>query len=298
MKKNNNEILLSASDLSNHIHCKHLTQLNKKVIDGHLEKPFFANRVLDLLRERGEDFEGSFLQTLENEGFRVVKIEKNYNEAKEKTIEAMRNGADYIYQASLSNKPWQGWADFLKKVEGKSNFGEWSYEVIDTKLSTQTRAGTILQITLYSELLSEILGEMPEKMHVKTPEGEISYRVKDYLSYYKLIKRKLGDALIVPVETYPEPCGHCDICNWWEYCNGIRRKDDHLSFIAGMGSSQIKELKAHGVETLEQMSEVALPIPFKPNRGSKQTFTKLREQARVQNESRSINQPVYEILEL
>jgi uncharacterized protein len=77
----------------------------------------------------------------------------------------------------------------LKKVEGKSNFGEWSYEVIDTKLSTQTRAGTILQITLYSELLSEILGEMPEKMHVKTPEGEISYRVKDYLSYYKLIKR-------------------------------------------------------------------------------------------------------------
>lgn len=298
MKKNNNEILLSASDLSNHIHCKHLTQLNKKVIDGHLEKPFFANRVLDLLRERGEDFEGSFLQTLENEGFRVVKIEQNYNEAKEKTIEAMRNGADYIYQACLSNKPWQGWADFLKKVEGKSNFGEWSYEVIDTKLSTQTRAGTILQITLYSELLSEILGEMPEKMHVKTPEGEISYRVKDYLSYYKLIKRKLGDALIVPVETYPEPCGHCDICNWWEYCNGIRRKDDHLSFIAGMGSSQIKELKAHGVETLEQMSEVALPIPFKPNRGSKQTFTKLREQARVQNESRSINQPVYEILEL
>ena len=85
MKKNNNEILLSASDLSNHIHCKHLTQLNKKVIDGHLEKPFFANRVLDLLRERGEDFEGSFLQTLENEGFRVVKIEQNYNEAKEKT---------------------------------------------------------------------------------------------------------------------------------------------------------------------------------------------------------------------
>lgn len=67
--------------------------------------------------------------------------------------------------------------------------------------------------------------------------------------------------MIVPVETYPEPCGHCDICNWWEYCNGIRRKDDHLSFIAGMGSSQIKELKAHGVETLEQMSEVALPIP-------------------------------------
>lgn len=49
MKKSNNEILPSASDLSNHIHCKHLTQLNKKVIDGQLEKPYFANRVLEVV---------------------------------------------------------------------------------------------------------------------------------------------------------------------------------------------------------------------------------------------------------
>lgn len=298
MKKSKNEIFLSASDLSNHIHCKHLTQLNKKVIDGHLEKPFFANRILDLLRERGDEFENSFLQKLEEDGYRVVKIDQNESGAKEKTTHAMRNGADYIYQARLSNKPWQGWADFLKKVEGKSNFGEWSYEVIDTKLSTQTRAGTILQITLYSELLTEIQGAMPEEMHVRTPDGEISYRVTDYLSYFRLTKKRLNDALIEPVETYPEPCSHCDICDWWEHCNKIRRKDDHLSFIAGMGNSQIKEVKTHGIETLDQMTELPLPIPFKPKRGSKHTFTKLREQARVQNESRSINQPVYEILEL
>ena len=41
-----------------------------------------------------------------------------------------------------------------------------------------------------------------------------------------------------------------------------------------------------------------LPIPFKPNKGSKETFTKLREQARTQNETRSLQKPIYEVIEL
>ena len=65
-----------------------------------------------------------------------------------------------------------------------------------------------------------------------------------------------------------------------------------------MGTSQIKEVKLHGVTTLQAMSELPLPISFKPNKGSKETFTKLREQARVQNETRTLQKPIYEIIEL
>ena len=65
-----------------------------------------------------------------------------------------------------------------------------------------------------------------------------------------------------------------------------------MSFIAGMGNSQIKEVKLHGITTLKVMSEIPLPIPFKPNKGSKETFTKLREQARVQNETRTSQKPI------
>ncbi len=298
MRKSNNKIIFSASDLSNHIHCKHLTNLNYEVVQGLKEKPISNNRVLDVLRERGIDFENSYLGTLESEGFSIIKIEQEDSEAKQKTIEAMLQGVDYIYQARLSNDTWQGWADFLIKVNTPSKFGDWSYEVIDTKLSTQTRAGSILQIALYSELIEEIQGALPEKMHVRTPESELSYRVNDYISYLRLIKKRLGIAVNDPIFTYPEPCSHCDICNWWEHCNKIRRQDDHLSFIAGMGTSQIKEVKQHGITTLQAMSEMPLPIPFNPTKGSKETFTKLREQARVQNETRTSHKPVYELLAL
>ena len=298
MRKSNNQIIFSASDLSNHIHCKHLTNLNYDVVQGLKEKPISNNRVLDVLRERGIDFENSYLIELEDKGHSIVKIDSEEPNARQKTIDAMRQGADYIYQARLSNDKWQGWADFLIKVTTPSELGNWSYEVIDTKLSTQTRAGTILQISLYSEIIEEIQGLLPEYMHVRTPESELSYRVNDYISYLRLTKKRLDNAINIPIATYPEPCSHSIICNWWEHCNGIRRNDDHLSFIAGMGTSQIKEVKQHGITTLQAMSEIPLPIPFKPTKGSKETFTKLREQSRVQNESRTAQKPIYELLEL
>ena len=298
MRKAHNQIIFSASDLSNHIHCKHLTNLNYDVVQGLKDKPISTNRVLDVLRERGINFENSFLSDLETKGYVIIKISQDDPEARQRTIDAMSKGVDYIYQARLSNDKWQGWADFLIKVNQPSDLGGWSYEVIDTKLSTETRAGTILQIALYSEIIAEIQGVLPENMHVRTPESEIVYRVNDYISYLRLIKKRLEIAIKTPVETYPEPCSHCDICNWWEHCNGIRRKDDHLSFIAGMGTSQIKELKLQGVATLQAMSELPLPIPFKPNKGSKETLTKLREQARVQNETRTLQKPIYELIEL
>lgn len=298
MRKSNNQVIFSSSDLSNHIHCKHLTKLNHDVLEGALEKTFNNNRVLDILRERGIEFEKTFLNSLEENGLSIIKIQQDEPNALEKTVKAMREGVDYIYQARLSNDKWQGWADFLKKVNQPSSLGKWSYEVIDTKLSTHTRAGTILQIALYSEIIEKIQGVLPEKMHVRTPDSETSYRVNDYISYLRLIKKRLDIAITGTISTYPEPCSHCDICNWWEHCNSIRRKDDHLSFIAGMGTSQIKEVKLHGITTLKVMSELPLPIPFKPNKGSKETFTKLREQARVQNETRTTQKPIYELLDL
>lgn len=298
MRKLHNQIIFSASDLSNHIHCKHLTNLNYDVVEGIKEKPISNNRVLDVLRERGIDFENSFLVELEAKGLSIVKIDPEEQNPRQKTIEAMHQGVDYIYQARLSNVKWQGWADFLIKVATPSVLGNWSYEVIDTKLSTQTRAGTILQISLYSEIIEEIQGLLPEYMHVRTPENELSYRVNDYISYLRLIKKRLDNDITTPIATYPEPCSHCDICNWWQHCNGIRIDDDHLSFIAGMGTSQIKEVKQHGITTLQAMSELPLPIPFKPTKGSKETFTKLREQARIQNETRTAQKPIYEVLEL
>src|SRR5678815_1277603 len=223
----------------------------------------------------------------------------NTNEAVAQTLEAMKQGVDIIYQARLELDAWNGWADFLiKKVGNQTKFGNWSYEVMDTKLSKETRAGAILQISLYSEMLAELQGCMPEYMHIKNPGGEHCYRVDDFAAYYRLMKKKLLQAFTHPQDSYPDPVPHCDICKWWSVCNKRRREDDHLNFIAGMGNMQVKEVKKWGVTSLELMANLPAPLPYKPERGSIQTFEKLSVQAKLQLQWRITNRPVFKILPL
>ena len=81
----------------------------------------------------------------------------------ERALEAMRAGADAIVQAELGRGRWVGRADVLLRVEEPSDLGSWSYEVADTKLAQETRAGTVLQLCLYSELLAGLQGRAPTR---------------------------------------------------------------------------------------------------------------------------------------
>ncbi|MGM0934046.1 MAG: TM0106 family RecB-like putative nuclease [Bacteroidota bacterium] len=300
MKYKNNQIIYSPTDLSSHSSCKHLTQLNKQHAIGEIEDPeVYTNRVLQMLIQKGIEFEDSHLQEFKDQGKAIAEITQDTHTEK-MTIEAMQKGVDLIYQAYLKEKDkWMGRADFLLKVDKPSDLGDWSYEVWDTKLANETKAGTILQIGLYSERIARIQGTIPEYMGVIKPEGEEYYRYDEHAAYIRLVKRNLEESIVNDEETYPEPVSHCDICKWWKNCNAIRRKDDHLTFVAGISKSQMKELNMHNVDTLEKLACLDLPVPFDPSKGVKETYNKLREQARVQHTSRQKGyEPICETLDI
>jgi predicted RecB family nuclease len=83
----------------------------------------------------------------------------------------MRSGADVIVQGALFHGVWSGRADILRRVEVASDLGAWSYEVIDTKLARETKGATVLQLSLYADLVGAVQGLMPEHMYgVVTPD--------------------------------------------------------------------------------------------------------------------------------
>ena len=297
MKISGDKIYLSASDLSIHIACPHATYLNLQEAQGILKAPGQIYGALQALQKKGEEFEKNYLLQLKEKGKDIFEIDRSDpQKALIDTIHAMSAGVDIIYQARLAYDIWNGWADFLVKVEEpKGNF-EWSYEVMDTKLSRQTKAGAILQICLYSEILNELQGCMPVHMYINNPNGEQKFRVDDFMAFYRLMKNKLRQAIWVPNNGYPEPVPHCDICKWWELCNKRRRDDDHLSFIAGMGKLQTQEVKEHNVSTLESMAGLNAGISWKPKRGSIDTYKRLAHQADLQLRWRTTNSVVFEIL--
>src|SRR6266542_5527017 len=140
MKIVEDKIYLSASDLSTHIACPHATSLNLQEAKGSLKAPGNIHAALQALQKKGEKFESNYLKQLKVKGKIIIEIDKTSAKALQNTLSAMAAGVDIIYQARLQHDTWNGWADFLVKVNKPGNFGEWSYEVMDTKLSRETKA--------------------------------------------------------------------------------------------------------------------------------------------------------------
>ncbi len=290
-------LVLSATDLANHLACRHLTFLNLAAASGRLKPPIFHDDRLEALRQRGFQHESAYLDHLRSQGREVLELRDLGlgSKAVEQTVAAMRAGSEVIAQATLASGHWHGRADVLMKVDRPSDLGGWSYEVIDTKLSRETRAGTLLQLCLYSDLLGEVQGAACEHMYVVTPQSGFvpqEYRFEDCSAFYRRVKGKLLTSVADvdrPPNAYPEPCAHCEICNWRARCDRQRRQDDHLSLVAGIQRLQRQELEQRQVATLEALGELTLPIPFKPRRGSRDGYHRVREQARVQLEGRRRN---------
>lgn len=292
MNFTNGTFQLSATDLSNHLSCRHLTELNRKVALGELKRPHWNDPSLAVLEQRGREHEAAYVAFLESQKKKVVNIQGMPVEA---TLKLMAEGVDAIVQAKLEASPWMGYADVLVRVEGKSRFGDWSYEVQDTKLAQNTKATTILQLCIYTDLLAELQGTTPERFHVIRPVENFepeSYRFDDFKAYYRLTKRSLENTISdAPKETYPEPVEHCGTCRWWKVCDTQRHNDDYLSLVAGIRAAQIEELKSQGIRRLEDFAR--LERIAEPKRGNIETYAKRQAQAKIQLEGRLKNQLVH-----
>jgi len=308
LKRTGNGFRLSATDLANHLACTHLTNLDVKASQGKIASPDWENPSLAVMQMRGIEHERAYIDHLKSKGCNVTDLSEIESPtiAREKTIEAMKSGVDVIVQAALGDEQWFGKADILRKVPVTSSLGVWSYEAADTKLSKETKSGAVLQLCLYSEGIGEIQGTLPEHMHVVSPGNEFTesiYRVSDYLAYYRFVKSRILKTIEATqqkdeIGTYPEPVDHCEVCRWWKVCDQQRRKDDHLSIVAGVSKLQTRELERHSIDTVEKLASHPMPFKEKFNRGTPEGFVRIREQARVQATSRKQNKPIFEMLAL
>lgn len=120
---------------------------------------FTSNPTLELLIELGGIHETGYLEFLRASNKSIIDLSNERDPGC--TLQAMTQGVDVIYQGRMESFPWRGKADFLIRTDAPSILGNWSYEVADTKLASETRASTIMQLCLYCELLTELQRTLP-----------------------------------------------------------------------------------------------------------------------------------------
>ena len=175
---------------------------------------------------------------------------------------------------SIARGAWGGRTDVLLRVEDphrRSRFGGWFYEVVDCKLASETKAESILQLCLYSELLAELQGLEPEFFHVVRPnvnfEPESLTASASFAAYYRVVKGLAeGGGASQPIwRDLPGTGGPLRRLPMVEEVRSTAPgRRSPFPFVAGGSKLQRKELNVQGVETLEALATLPLPIPFRP----------------------------------
>lgn len=303
MQRIGEHVIFSASDLNEFLECAHLSRLERSAAFGEIARPE-PSESSALIASKGDEHERRYLESLRRaHGQSLVEFSQpadrsieSFLAAEQQTVAAMERGASIIYQATFFDGSFLGRTDFLRRVESPSERFPWSYEVIDTKLARSAKPYFLVQLCNYSEHVARIQGRMPERASIVHGSGvEQQFTLVNYAAYYRHLKERfVAHAAKGANGTYPHEVGHCQICRWNPICAARRNADDYLGIVATMRRDSIRKLQTSGVETIAALA--AAPDSQRPLQMNAQTFTRLRDQARLQHHQRTTGEYVYELL--
>ncbi|MCW5588091.1 MAG: TM0106 family RecB-like putative nuclease [Legionellales bacterium] len=255
------------------------------------------DELMEVLQNKGFQHEKAQEELLKSQGLSVQKIEADTIDLKKQAmLDAMKNGSDVIVQAYLENKQFFGYADFLVKVPGESKFGNFHYEVWDTKLSHKAKPEFIIQLCCYAEMLEAIQNRRPDNISIVLGNGENEkLKVDDYFYYYLSLK----EIFLLSQEQFdcrntPDPADSKDWGCWSSYAEKLLTERDHLFQVANITKGQIKKLNKADIQTTQQLVNTNLNkrIPgINPA-----ILERLKTQAAIQKESIGEDRPRYKII--
>ncbi|MDC1309678.1 TM0106 family RecB-like putative nuclease, partial [Opitutales bacterium] len=236
------------------------------------------NEEKKLIAEAGDDHESAHLLSLKEHGKDVCEILKN-SEAKDKTIAAIREKREIIFQPYFEMNGFGGYADFLKLNE------DGQYEVWDTKLARSVKPYFLVQLCCYSEMLSNITGELPERIGIILGNhNEENFRTAEHFDYYLNLKKSFLEQMSQWNESNrPDPLPGAEHRDWSGAADNWMKEKDHLCLVASLRSNQVKKFNAAGINTV---ADLATTDRTRINGMSDVTLANLKEQARLQVETR------------
>ncbi|QPN59718.1 TM0106 family RecB-like putative nuclease [Synechococcus sp. CBW1002] len=260
-----------------------------------------ASSLDQLLFASGLEHEQVLIANLKAAGKTVAELPGRQLEADyAATLEAMRSGADFIWQASLRNTEMRGSADLLERIERPSALGSWSYLPIECKLSSHPKPIYLVQACAYCELLEPILGHRPEhfKLYLgggRFEEGEQGYPTARFWSWYEQLRHRYRDfrAAFDPSREPEDAPGDHGL--WEPFIQQRLEEQRDLILVAGMRRSQRDKLRAAGVTSIDGLAAAAEDQPVAGLDPA--VLMRLRDQARLQiaSEQRHDGRPAFAV---
>lgn len=298
MRNDGGRLILTATDMTKHVACAHITTLDLSSLTG-TGAPAVTDDALNLIFAKGLAHETAYLERLRSEGWAITEIAAKLDAptAQARTLDAMHAGAQVIYQAGLFDGTWSGRADFLLRTDRPSPvFGDYAYDIADTKLARRLKVPALLQMAGYAERLADLQGVAPDWLIVVTGDGAAHrWATTDVAAYASRLRERFTEAVTDPQPTDAAPVPYCAQCRWNSHCEAEWLANDDVSQIAGIRAEQRLGLIDLGMPT---MAAVAASDPVDLTVLSARSRDRIQQQASLQVGERSTGQPQYILREL
>jgi uncharacterized protein len=258
------ERLLTPSKITAWLECAHFLSLRNQADSGTLViESTPMGSLAELLVEKGSIHERDCLADLENQGRSVYQVPgRNPEETFQQWVSRLGNvldqGHEVIYQMPFVREGIRGIADFLFRVEDDD--GRVNYEPVDAKLTrVEGKPGHVLQLCFYAEAIAALSGREPAQMHLWLGSGDLeTLAVEQFSPYWRRLRRQLTVLLNQEqrtIETQPEPCDHCEICEFAGRCESEWRDADSLVYVANIRPPEREALAGAGVRTVVELAQ-------------------------------------------
>ncbi|MFJ3383382.1 MULTISPECIES: TM0106 family RecB-like putative nuclease [unclassified Curtobacterium] len=295
--------LLSPSDLTTWASCEwaFLRRLDAKLGRGE-PLPDEHDDMLDRTARLGDQHELDYLEILKAT-HDVVEFDRpappQYPEAAAAALDAMRNGADVLYQPTFFEPPTPATAGFIGFADFIIRNAAGEYEVYDTKLARHAKISALLQLAAYAERMQAHGIPTGQQVHlVLGDRTTTTHDLADIAPVYRTQRAELvrviderldsNDAMQWGDPRYSS-CGRCSACQ-----QQVEQHRD-LVLVAGMRLDQRTKLIRQGVLTIDDLAVRTAPVPTM----AKSTLDRLVRQASLQIDSEHARdrKPRFEVLD-
>lgn len=231
--------------------CLHIWYLDN-FGDPSLKKPF--DEGLLMLMERGIAYEKRVISSLEN----LVEPEwdgEHYEEGVKETFQLMKEGHPWIYQGVFANDSMVGFPDLLKRTEGHSNLGAFTYLPIDIKSHKSVTKKDKYQLQGYGKLLEPILGHEINSGGIWLNTGEIEdVDLGSFKPEFLGLFQAMQSVQIGKEQTQGFRCSECSICGWFDYCMETWKANHSCCLVYGITGDTARKFWLAGYRTFEDIA--------------------------------------------
>jgi predicted RecB family nuclease len=237
---------LTGSHVYGFLSCEHSVWLD---FFGDREQKLAPSPALARLLARGVAFEDEIVA-----GMDLVEPsfpQGDFVEGAKKTVDLMQQGVEGIYQAVLFSPPFLGIPDLMRRVEGRSRFGDWAYEIGDVKSSYKARADQALQVAFYSVLLEDAQACLPDEGYlILRDKSEVRLSISALLPALEEVLEEIESLFSERQISHPHRSFACSGCGWREVC----AKGDGLDWLPGLSRAERSLLRHAGFKQLDSLA--------------------------------------------